>query len=204
MGTIFPFLHLPAEIRNKIYRYLLVEDPSTGRIRSLAQPPLTRTNKQVRSEALPIYYGENKFLLRSSRTPIATTDPEEWPNFVRMFRMFKAGRIGGRGTGSLRFIRNIRCRSGNAMDFKLYKVPKPNHANERLRDLGDDRDKCAWHDWESVANYVEDFIVDRGFPAFFIHKSSVHQLIGAIVMVASECNGVTKDSDFDTIGKLCF
>lgn len=134
---------------------------------------------------------------------MAIADLEEWPNFIRMFRMFKAGRTGGRGTGSLGLIRNITYRSTYLMEFHLYKVPKRNHANDRVRDLEEERDNCAWHDLESVANYVEDFMVDRGFSTSLRHRSSVHHLISTIVMIASECNDVSQDSGFDAIGKLC-
>lgn len=118
--------------------------------------------------------------------------------------MFKAGRSSGRGTGSLRFIRNITCKSAHMTKFKLYKVPKRNHTHDRVPDLGDDRDNCAWHDWEFVTNHVEDFLADRLFSRSFMRNSTTHRLVSTIVMVASECNDVTKDSEFDTIGKLVF
>lgn len=117
--------------------------------------------------------------------------------------MFKAGRTSGRGTGSLRFIRNITCKCPYKIEFRLSKVSKRNHAHDRVRDLGDDRDNCAWHDWESVANCVGDFSIDRGFSRRFMHKASVQRLVSIIVMVASECIDATKDSESDAIGKLC-
>lgn len=135
---------------------------------------------------------------------ITGTDPDEWPNFVRMFRMFKAGRSSGRGTGSLRFIRNIKCNSPHMINFRLSKVPKRNHADDRVRCLGDDGDTCAWHDWEAVANYIGDSLVDRGYSNSIYCNSSIHRLVSTIVMVANECNDVTKYSEFDTIGKVFF
>ncbi|POS73025.1 hypothetical protein DHEL01_v208577 [Diaporthe helianthi] len=54
----FEFLKLPAEIRNMIYWNVLINK----RLRFLFfQPPLTLVNKQVRSETLPVLYGNNKF-----------------------------------------------------------------------------------------------------------------------------------------------
>ncbi|KAK4613901.1 hypothetical protein CLAFUW4_09311 [Fulvia fulva] len=62
--TTCKLLELPAELRNKIYRYSIcekdgIEVPRTGR----EQPGLTRTCKQIRKEATAIYYLENIFLV---------------------------------------------------------------------------------------------------------------------------------------------
>lgn len=52
----FPFLRLPAEIRNTFYRQILLQrDPVLIRKR----PALLSTSKRIRDEAVPIYYGEN-------------------------------------------------------------------------------------------------------------------------------------------------
>lgn len=65
----FPFLCLPAELRNYIYREVLIEKDEfheyfdgcfVKRFNLLSQPPLTRTSRQIRQEALPIFYGENE------------------------------------------------------------------------------------------------------------------------------------------------
>lgn len=55
-----PFLSLPPEMRNMIYRYALVEgdifmDPT------MTQPAVLQLNRQIRSEAKQIYYQENNF-----------------------------------------------------------------------------------------------------------------------------------------------
>ncbi|SLM33677.1 hypothetical protein LPUS_00809 [Lasallia pustulata] len=59
-SIIFPFLSLPAELRNVIYRHLLVGGPDT------TAPPhaqILRTCKQVNHEATDILYAENTFNL---------------------------------------------------------------------------------------------------------------------------------------------
>ena len=88
ISQTIPFTDLPAEVRNGIYTYALVgeqqisiysypEDanryglPSRlmrelsgdvlGLQRRVAQPPITRTSKQIRAETLPIFYGSNEF-----------------------------------------------------------------------------------------------------------------------------------------------
>lgn len=75
------FLSLPAEIRNEIYSLALVEcSPVT--IRSarpyLLEPGLLATNRQVRSEVLGIWYGENVFEIDGSSPAVkflrATSD----------------------------------------------------------------------------------------------------------------------------------
>ena len=77
---------LPAQIRNRIYRYALVtEQPMkfhhahfdlsgalmekiaasdglrSGMMRCVMQPPLTRTCRIIREESLPVFYGANTF-----------------------------------------------------------------------------------------------------------------------------------------------
>ncbi|KAK3706704.1 hypothetical protein LTR37_012548, partial [Vermiconidia calcicola] len=51
-----PLLELPGELRNRIYGYVLVDDiiklDSTGH----TEPELLHTCKQVRKEAIRIYY----------------------------------------------------------------------------------------------------------------------------------------------------
>lgn len=54
----FPFLNLPPDIRNTIYRHTLVHPDATD---MASQPALTRLNQQIRTECLPIYNGENRF-----------------------------------------------------------------------------------------------------------------------------------------------
>ncbi|KAK6343718.1 hypothetical protein TWF730_011307 [Orbilia blumenaviensis] len=74
-----PFLRLPREIRDEIYKFLLIFDPP-ARIRSadleLPDPPkfevvsvpntILRVNKQIHSEAAEIFYGFNTFSVRIS------------------------------------------------------------------------------------------------------------------------------------------
>ncbi|KAK3719508.1 hypothetical protein LTR37_004366 [Vermiconidia calcicola] len=64
---------LPAELRNKIYRYAVVEDDIIGdegfsalkgNARTYIQPSLAFISRQIRSEVLPIFYRENTFGVR--------------------------------------------------------------------------------------------------------------------------------------------
>lgn len=56
------FLDLPGELRNRIYRYALVT-PERILLRgeNKKQPALLRVSRQVRKEAIKIYYDENEF-----------------------------------------------------------------------------------------------------------------------------------------------
>ncbi|KAG6358483.1 hypothetical protein INS49_014367 [Diaporthe citri] len=56
----FPFLSLPPEIRNIVYRETLLKDRLVA---SLRQPGLLCANKQIRGEALAMFYSQNKFFL---------------------------------------------------------------------------------------------------------------------------------------------
>ena len=87
----FRLQDLPAELRNTIYRYALVEtvqidvSPS-GRVR---EPALLRTSKGIRRETLSIYYSENRF-----RYPIFAYDFTRIGKFrERMSSLAKAYKI---------------------------------------------------------------------------------------------------------------
>ncbi|CAK4034163.1 Hypothetical predicted protein [Lecanosticta acicola] len=54
-------LDLPGELRNRIYREALLEDPVTVTASSFIEPGIIRACKQTRSEAGPIFYAENEF-----------------------------------------------------------------------------------------------------------------------------------------------
>lgn len=56
-------LGLPAELRNEIYRYALVEGEITIGLAGLVQPGILRTCQQMRCEASGIYYQENNFTI---------------------------------------------------------------------------------------------------------------------------------------------
>lgn len=206
----FSFLLLPAEIRNKIYRYSLVEAPSADRIEGLAQPPLTCTNVQIRSEALPIYYGENRFQLNIPAPPW-TSEEDDWPDFIKMFRVFKAGRSGDRGTGSLRFIQNVMCElhytaevGGLWWRLEVFFFANPGQridGNGTLELEGVAFDSFCWHDWDSVYQCVREFLAEWTFPGSIMHNSCVHRLINTIVMVAHECPAVTKHVEFGSVGQ---
>ena len=60
---------LPAELRNVIYTFTVIESPplqidNHATQVNAAQPPLARTNRRIRAEVLPIFYAENTFVAR--------------------------------------------------------------------------------------------------------------------------------------------
>ena len=64
---VFPFFRLPGELRNKIYRYVILEDTvihvsNTGYQRS----GFLAASKQIRDETIKIFYHENQFLVAAS------------------------------------------------------------------------------------------------------------------------------------------
>lgn len=68
----FPFLSLPGEIRNKIYRLAFVYDEVITDIhfnsKSKKSAQFLRTCRQVHAEGMPILYGENTFQIEISNT----------------------------------------------------------------------------------------------------------------------------------------
>ncbi|KAF2773404.1 hypothetical protein EJ03DRAFT_323901 [Teratosphaeria nubilosa] len=60
----FPLLELPAEMRNDIYRLVLVKnEPVQVRAQDSSTPALLRTCRQIREEATSIFREENTFTL---------------------------------------------------------------------------------------------------------------------------------------------
>lgn len=82
------FERLPAELRNRIYHLALVEDEPIEVTDNFGlilkpyapshQPALTRTSRQIRSETLPIYYGENAFLMGAGEADIYFATFFQW------------------------------------------------------------------------------------------------------------------------------
>ena len=68
----FRFVDLPAEIRNKIYRYILVHSQpirlDTPFLRPSARSlAILFTNNFIYSEAMPVFYSKNAFIIKGSR-----------------------------------------------------------------------------------------------------------------------------------------
>ena len=58
-------LALPAELRNEIYRYAIIEDGQIEvTLEGPGEPELLRTCGEIRQEAITIYYTENHFVLQ--------------------------------------------------------------------------------------------------------------------------------------------
>lgn len=191
-------------MRNKIYRYSLVQSKFSGSIRGFVQPPLTRTNKQIRSESLPIYYGENEFHLQ---IPYPSPDSRQhWADFIRMFRVFSAGGPEGRGSGSLRFVRRLLCEVMNVFDFGegywLLQISfgargSCDECGYTVSGFGEqcfirDNEGTAWHHWDSVYDHVDSMLHEQGRPGSTMEHESVHRFISTIVMIASECPDISK------------
>jgi len=63
-GRASHFLQLPPELRNTIYRHVLIaKDPIIDIDPFLKQPPLLQTCRQTRSEALKLWYLSNHFAM---------------------------------------------------------------------------------------------------------------------------------------------
>ena len=84
ISTSFRFLDLPAELRNEIYKFVL-GDCDRHKLRdqrtvpqpkvSFGYPPITKISRQIRAEALPIFYASSVFIFDSDKTgmQVATT-----------------------------------------------------------------------------------------------------------------------------------
>jgi len=74
----FPFLVLPAELRNQIYSYLLVSTQRVELYNDLKIPLLARVSSQVRRESLEVFFGYNTLHVstcRHYRKKLGTQEP---------------------------------------------------------------------------------------------------------------------------------
>lgn len=80
ISTFFPFLRMPLELRNMVYRLLVVSPhrihldcflPTQGRClhRLVICTPLLRVCRQISTEALNVLYGENEFVCDGDCVP---------------------------------------------------------------------------------------------------------------------------------------
>ena len=76
LSKVPPFLRLPAELRNRIYELTVVDlsrvisvvddFPYRKNIKAeVAQPPITKVCRQLRTESLPVFYGANVFKIEA-------------------------------------------------------------------------------------------------------------------------------------------
>lgn len=78
-STRCALLELPAELRNKIYEYALVEQWCIEIDRqNHLQPGLLRTCHQIRAEAIEMFYSENQFQLRVYFPPEVRPQVRHW------------------------------------------------------------------------------------------------------------------------------
>lgn len=93
----FPFLRLPPELRNVIYRLVLVTFDNKGGLFPvfLTQPALTRVNRQIRKETLGIFYAENKFAMNIHILDPWKTDHLEEHQRLRFLRSVKLLAVSG-------------------------------------------------------------------------------------------------------------
>lgn len=99
------FFTLPPEVRNKIYReyFDLISWTRFGDGRSIFQPALTIVSKQVRVEALPIFYGENLFFLA-----VHSDSSKQWTGSVhKTISAFVGDSDNSPGSSSLRYLKNL-------------------------------------------------------------------------------------------------
>ena len=87
MSTHVRFFDLPAELRNRIYKFTLADGKGTihVRMKTAEYPVITKISHQMRSEALPIFYSSSTFELQyDNTTPSVAATAHRWvTNVVR-------------------------------------------------------------------------------------------------------------------------
>lgn len=103
-----------------VYREALVV-PGGSLVRTFAPPALLRANKQLRDEAIPIFYGQNHFEITIKRSPqdedrvggrgLPNVDMWVWRRFLHMWDDFNCF-----GSNCLRYIMHIKLIYQLSMD----------------------------------------------------------------------------------------
>lgn len=133
----FRFLRLPPEIRNKIYYDALITRTQAHWYSSAVQPALTRVNRQLRAEALPIYYRENII-----NFDIQADTPQKWVDTAReIIDAFGGSSSGFPDSSNFRYITHLHLEFHTDVRYllgaKLISADSPPEENvdEDWRDL---------------------------------------------------------------------
>lgn len=145
------FLDMPAEIRNKIYRLALVTTAypcgPENFICDLTPPALTLVNKQILTEALPIYYAENNFytlLLGIYQGDTSDEDCVLFHRFTRMTEYFGRQKTSSMDRSPMRHIKNI------VVHVRTNERPEPVYFSKVYRTVLQDGDN--WHSHHMYSN----------------------------------------------------
>lgn len=87
----FRFLDLPAELRNRIY-HLVVYRPWSMRLRHFKPPDITRVSRQLRNEALCIFFDVNTFVAEI-RTSYCSRGGLFFPDTHKIFKQVGTFRL---------------------------------------------------------------------------------------------------------------
>ena len=75
-------LSIPAEIRNHIYDFVLIQSPYVHVTNDLTPPALLATCRQLRTEGLSVWYSANRF--RIEIWDLDTTDLDKFNHLYRL------------------------------------------------------------------------------------------------------------------------
>lgn len=132
-----PFLSLPAEIRNAIYHDVLLLELYWQFENGLdnecirEQPAITRVNRQLRAESLPVFFAGGPVL------PITTESSQDWvPYIQRLVDAYTGGPGGPPGSSTLRHLRRVQIDflTGTGIHIEVDLAIDPGDLSERAPD----------------------------------------------------------------------
>ncbi|OKL59229.1 hypothetical protein UA08_05669 [Talaromyces atroroseus] len=195
----FRLMDLPPELRNMIYRLAVVR--KTGKCYTLVPPALAQVSKDIRTEVLPIFYGENSFYIHMDIDvieyeegifPIRTDDDSKLEEFLDMCSCLAA-------TGGLKFIKVLSMNYSEPVfedmsNFLLgFKFIGESSTRQKYRDrIGDDN--LDWSNRLAVVKAFETTLKESA--GEFLGQLKAHvpvsDVIRALFAVAKHCHCANK------------
>lgn len=164
-----PLFRLSAELRNKIYRLVLVQDSNIEMSApAFRRPGLLDVSRKIRSEALAIYYYENRF-----RCLLPDYDPVLYVRWIAAMK-------------------KIGLQTDNAM-------PESQHVKCRIAFIhGQDPDKGSLPNWINFSKHMK-HIYDGDLPSFSVGAVQAYEQVKGKTTLPKRSETVAKAAMADLV-----
>lgn len=177
-----------------IYRHVLDIQSKETRweyvVESLRQPALTRVSKQIRDETLPIFYGENEFVVDVPGAIGRWNHTDDWHTFPQMFECFDQ-------SASLQHVVEITVHYHEPVPDDMcayqfgFRAHNPEHCDSKLLLLPNERigdNDLDWNDKTAVKKAVRKTLTSTWHDLDRLQKHvPIHRVVNALCITAKKC-----------------